>query len=267
MDTETLGPPSRPVALLITWVVLLGLFAAIAPTAQAALNIPFELLSLVMLAPALACVIGLLRPTWMPRAWEHVSRSQTLASAGLAGVAVLSFVGALTVILGHWPSWPPDTAGAGLAGYLALQAAGVLAEEIGWRGFVQRCGEQLAKPVVVSVIAGFIFGATHLGYWSLGLLPVLTFAITAMVMSVTITSIFVGSFWQRMVPAVVVHLGVNLGLGSLASEDQPLATTPTALGAAVIMLAITLIAKSLTQSRAVGTGVVRSSDESRPKLG
>jgi hypothetical protein len=59
---------------------------------------------------------------------------------------------------------------------------------------VQRVGEQFAGPVVVSAIAGFLFGATPLGYWSLGVMPLLTFAITAILMSLTITTTFTGSF-------------------------------------------------------------------------
>lgn len=114
---------------------------------------------------------------------------------------------------------------------------------------MQRCGEQFAKPAVVSALAGFVFGATHLGYWSLGALPVLTFAVTAMLMSLTITTIFVGSFWQRMIPAVIVHLGVNLGIASLSASDQPLATTLTAVGAALVMLSLAVVGKALFSRR------------------
>lgn len=239
----------RPAVVLILWGVLLGFFAGVAPVAQATFAVPFELLSLVMLAPAFACVVVVLRPKWMPVGWKVAVSREVFASAVVAGVAVVAFVSVLAMLTGRWPSWPPDTAGAPLVIFLVLQAFGALSEEIGWRGVVQRCGERFAKPAIVSAIAGFIFGATHLGYWSLGALPVLTFAITAMLMGLTITTIFVGSFWQRMIPAVIVHLGVNLGIASLSVSDQPLATTPTALGAALAMSLVAVIGRSLSDAR------------------
>lgn len=235
--------------MLILWVALLGLFASIAPAVQATFAVPFEVLSLVMLTPALACVVVILRPKWMPAAWKAVLSREILTSSVVAAVAVAGFVGVLALLTGRWPSWPPNTVGAPLVVFLVLQAGGVLAEEIGWRGVVQRCGEQFAKPAVVSALAGFVFGATHLGYWSLGALPVLTFAVTAMLMSLTITTIFVGSFWQRMIPAVIVHLGVNLGIASLSASDQPLATTLTAVGAALVMLSLAVVGKALFSRR------------------
>jgi membrane protease YdiL (CAAX protease family) len=240
--SPTVDRAGRPAVVLVLWVVLLGLFAGVAPVAQATFAVPFEVLSLVMLAPALACVVVLLRPKWMPGAWKTAVSEDVLTSALVAVVSVVGFVGVLSLLAGRWPSWPPSTDGAPLMVFLVLQTVGALSEEIGWRGVVQRCGEQFAKPAVVSAIAGFLFGATHLGYWSLGVLPVLTFALTAMLMSLTITAIFVGSFWQRMIPAVIIHLGVNLGMTSLSVSDQPLATTWMALVAAMAMLLLATVA-------------------------
>lgn len=57
---------ARPGLLLATWIVLLALFAALAPIGQAALRIPFELISFVMLAPAFASLVVVVRPSWMP---------------------------------------------------------------------------------------------------------------------------------------------------------------------------------------------------------
>lgn len=247
------SPPAartgRPAVVVILWIVLLGLFAGVAPVVQAAFAVPSELLALVMLAPACACLVVLLRPTWMPEPWETADAKEVLTSAVAAGTAVVGFLGVLALLTERWPSWPPDAAGAPLVVYVVLQAVGALSEEIGWRGIVQRCGEQFAKPAIASAIAGFVFGATHLGYWSLGALPMLTFAVTAMLMSLTITTIFVGALWQRMIPATIVHLGVNLGMASLPVSDQPLATTPTALGAAVAMLLVAVVGRSVISRR------------------
>jgi membrane protease YdiL (CAAX protease family) len=167
-----------------------------------------------------------------------------MVSTAIALVAVLGFVVALALLSGRSLSWPPADVEAPVAVFVAVQAFGALCEELGWRGVVQRVGEQFARPAVVSAIAGFLFGVTHLGYWSLGVVPVLTFAITATLMSLTITTIFTGSLWQRMLPAVVVHLGVNLGVVTLADQGEPLATTSWALGAAIVMLGIALVGRA-----------------------
>lgn len=221
----------------------------LAALAQAALGVPVELLSLVMLAPALACTVVLLRPSWMPTPWKRVRGLQVLSAAGISVVAVVVFFAVLAVVTASAPRWSAETGGATVVLFVALQALGALAEEVGWRGVVQRCGETFARPAVVSAGAGFLFGATHLGYWGLGVVPVLTFALTAMCMSLTITTIFIGAFWQRMIPALVVHLGLNLSLTMLPTDEAPLATGPAALGAAAAMLLVAVATKRYVVSR------------------
>lgn len=230
--------------MLAVWALLLALGASLAPLAQSLLGVPFQLLSLVMVAPALAALVVIVRPEWSPAWWPRVAAPRVMVSTSIALVAVLGFIGALAILSGRSLSWPSADVGAPVAVFVAVQVFGTLCEELGWRGVVQRVGEQFARPVVVSAIAGFLFGATHLGYWSLGVTPLLTFAITAMLMSLTITTIFTGSLWQRMIPAVVVHLGVNLGIGAIADQGEPLATTPWALGAVIVMLGIATIGRT-----------------------
>lgn len=86
-----------------------------------------------------------------------------------------------------------------------------------------------------------------------GLSVAVLFAATAMFMSLAITSIYEGNLWQRMVPAVVIHLGVNLTLVGLAQPNEPLATTTAALIAAAVMLvcilAITTVFRSIARRR------------------
>ncbi|UFU02901.1 CPBP family intramembrane metalloprotease [Ruania suaedae] len=242
MPVETTAPPAgprqRPVLLLTTWSVLLVASAAIAPWAQSALGVPYDVVSLVMFAPALACAIVLIRPAWLGSWWPRATARRVLGAASIAGLAVLAFAGCLMLVSGRTPTWPPSDLVVPVGVFLGLQTIGVLCEEVGWRGLVQRAGERFARPSVVSAVAGFLFGSTHLGYWSLGPLPVLVFAVTATLMSLTITSIFIGSLWQRMIPAVIVHLGVNFSVLGLAQQDEPLATTSAALAAAAVMLAL-----------------------------
>lgn len=235
----------RPARVLVIWAATLLVLAALAPAVQSALNVPYALLSLVMLAPALACTIVLVRPAWMPQPWPRASVRAVLVASALAALCVIVFLAVLTLVAGARPRWPTDTGGAPWMLFLLAQGIGALSEEVGWRGVVQRCGESVARPAVVSAIAGFLFGATHLGYWGLGILPVLTFALTAMLMSLTITTLFVGSFWQRMIPAVIVHLGLNLTLTSLSTAEASLGTSPGTLVAAAAMVGVAVLARAL----------------------
>ncbi|MGO2519106.1 MAG: CPBP family intramembrane glutamic endopeptidase [Microbacterium sp.] len=240
MTTRIHARRGRPGLILAVWGILLGLFAALAPLAQKSLGVPFELIALVMLAPGLASLVLLIRP-WRPAPWPRAQWPQVVIATCIAILAVITFFAVLTMISGNTPSWPASDLGAPIAVFLLVQAIGVLSEELGWRGVVQHSAEQFARPTVVSAIAGFLFGVTHIGYWPLGLGAVVTFGVTAALMSVTITRIFVGSLWQRMLPAVVVHLGVNITLMMLTSGDDPLATSLLALGAAMVMCGVAIV--------------------------
>lgn len=252
-DAPAAHSHQRPVLLLSVWAVLLLAFAATAPVVQAVFGVPWEVISLVMFAPALACAVVLVRPSWLGDWWPRASDRRVLGAAVMAVVVVLAFSACLMLVLGRTITWPPADLAAPVGVFLGLQILGVLCEEIGWRGLVQRAGERFARPWVVSAVAGFLFGATHLGYWSLGLLPVLLFAVTATFMSLTITSIYEGNLWQRMVPAVIIHLGVNLTVVGLAQPDEPLATTTAALIAAagmlVCALGLTTLSRSISRRR------------------
>lgn len=229
---------------------MLIVLAALAPVAQEAMALPWELLALVMLAPAVAAgLVLLVRPGWMPPWWPPAPASCVAAATAVSFVAVLAFTATLGLMIGRAPTLSALGADWPLWLLLPLQALGALGEEIGWRGVVQRAGEEFARPPVVSAVAGLLFGATHLGYWSLGLVPVVMFAVSAMLMSLTITTLFTGSLWQRMIPAVVVHLGVNLAGASLARADEPLSTTVPALVAAVVMFAVAAGAQALLVRR------------------
>ena len=236
-DARAAVRAGRPLHLLLVWIVLLGAFAAVAPMAQTASGIPFDVLSLVMLAPAAAGAVVLVRPSWLPRTRRPVSAGAVWRTAGYAVIAVTAFGTVLAVATGRAPDPSALDAGIPVAAFIAVQAVGVLSEEFGWRGIVQQCGERFARPETVSVTAGFVFGATHIGYWPLGPVPVLTFSATAAVMGLTIALVFRGTMLQRMVPAVIVHLGVNLVLSVFSAPEEPLATAPVTLAAASAMLA------------------------------
>lgn len=239
----------RPIILLVVWAALLGICAALAPLVQDTAGLPYDVLSLVMLAPAIASVIVIVRPAWFPHGWRAVGIREVTLSAIFALVAVAVFAVVLSASVQRLPSVSFTTGGVPFLAWFAIQPIGVLAEEVGWRGVVQRAGEQLARPTIVSAIAGFLFGVTHLGYWGSGLVPVLTFGFAAALMSLTITTIFRGSLFQRMLPAVIIHLGMNLAIGSLAESGEALATSPAVLIAAASMFVVAIVARFLTARR------------------
>ena len=244
---------ARPIALLVTWALLLGVFAVIAPILQEVSGVSFDALAFIMLAPAAASLIVLVRPKWFPSTWKATSVKPVLIASSIALLAVATYAVILSLSLQRLPTVSLLGAGAPLGLFLILQLIGVASEELGWRGVVQQTGEKLGKPWVVSAIAGFLFGATHLGYWQLGFSPVFIFALAAMFMSLTITTIFRGSFWQRLVPAIIVHFGVNMTIASLAQPEDPLATTLTALCASVGMFAVAFILNASLRRKASTT--------------
>ncbi len=247
----------KPIKSLAVWLLTLIILAVVMPLIQKLSGLPFELISLIMLAPALASLVLLVRKSWTPTFWQAVPITLVIRASLIAIVVVSVFYLTLATLTGWQVQSPATGVTVPVTIFLALQLIGVFAEEFGWRGFVQRLGENFANPAVVSAIAGFLFGITHLGYWSLGFLSVLTFGTTAMLMSLTITTIFKGSLMQRMIPAVIIHLGVNLTISSLTYNGQPLATTFTALVAAMLMLAAATSIQRLFQIKASNTKPIK----------
>lgn len=207
----TTGSRGRPVALIVAFVVLVAVYASIAPVVQEAIGLSWDVLGLIMLGPALvALVLWLVVRRWFPADWSAARPGGVVASA--AGAVAFVVVYALITArgLGVTPSLPPVIAGVPLVGVIALQALGALGEEIGWRGLMQAAGERLMSPLVTVLVMGFLFGVTHLGYWTAGPVFVGWFSLSTTLMSLGIFLIWRGSFWQRMLPATLIHLGVNL---------------------------------------------------------
>lgn len=163
--------------------------------------------------------------------------------AGTA-VALAAYFGAMLALAGTTPSLPPTIAGLPLLLVLLIQFLAVLGEETGWRGFVQRTSERFARPWTVLIIAGILFGATHLGYWELGPLFVALFTASAVAMVITIGLLWRGSFWQRMIPAGLIHFAVNTALVAFGLDysDVPVWMMPVP---ALIMLAVTALFRAV----------------------
>src|SRR5699024_10297517 len=96
---------ARPGLVLGIWFVLFAIFATQAPIAQASLRLPFELFSLVMLAPALASLVVAVRPSWMPPWWDPLGASRVMMATLAACVAVVAFIATLAGVTGRMPLW------------------------------------------------------------------------------------------------------------------------------------------------------------------
>lgn len=231
----TSPPPlrGRPGLLLSCWFLLLALLATLAPVVQTALGVDWEVLALVMLAPGLAAAAA-------AQGWAPVAPARMLRPVLPALTFATTYLLVLVALTGRRPVLPTEVAGLPLLLVVGLQALGALGEELGWRGLVQQAGEQLARPVVVVTVAGATFGATHLGYWSLGPVFMAWFSLSSVLMCLAMALTWRGSLAQRLVPATLIHLAVNLsllavpvGLGEVPAWALPL---PAAAGLAGVLL-------------------------------
>lgn len=225
----------RPLALIALWILVLGALAAVAPAVQNGLGVPWDVLILVMLAPAIATlIVRLAVPRWRAADWPAVPWGQVAAPAALALLYSAVVVGAMWWIGGEPPQLPAAVSGVPLALFVLLQAAGALGEEIGWRGEMQRAGEQLMPAPIATIAMGALFGLTHLGYWGLGPAFMIAFATSSVLMVLAMRLIWRGSTRQRMVPATLIHLGTNLALFAIpldvAQTPLWLMPVPAALG-------------------------------------
>lgn len=246
--TDRMGSGNKcSLALFTAWFISMGLLVSAAVPLQISLNFPFDLFAFVALAPAIACSVVLVFRRWLPEVWQRVPVRQVLISSGLACISVVVGVALFALATGRAPQWNIPTAGAPLALFLCLQVLGAFTEEVGWRGLAQHCCEQHLHPAVTAAILGFVFGLLHFGFWPLGVLTALTFATTAMFLGLTITTIYSGSFWQRMIPATIVHFGVNMALVLFAPGDVSFATSPQILGVMVAILAVAVAGRMIVR--------------------
>lgn len=233
----------RPRLLIACWLVLLGGLAVVAPAVQDALGVPWEWIALIMFAPTVAAlVLALVARGWFPSAWSSVGWPSVVRPAALALLFVIVNLAVATVLTGRLPELSSSVAGAPLALFLVLQAAGALGEEIGWRGVMQRAGEEIVPKWVATIALGILFGATHLGHWAAGPAFMVGFTASAVLMCVAIAVVWEGGFWQRMVPATMIHLGVNLSWAALGLGTVDLNPWLLPLPAAAALLVVTMAA-------------------------
>lgn len=248
----------RPLLLMAVWIVVLAVLAALAPLVQLATGIPWSLLALVMLAPAVAAlIVRLTLPRWRAAPWAAVPWRRVLAPAAIALVYVAVIVGVLAAVTGKAPSLPLEVAGVPITVFLVVQLVGALGEEIGWRGEMQRAAEEVLPSWPATLAVATLFGATHLSYWPYGPAFVAAFTCSSVLLAAAMRWLWRGSLWQRLVPAAIIHTGTNLSFvavpAAMESAELWMIPLPAAIGlAAVIPLALLLRRHESRSAREAG---------------
>lgn len=219
LSSRRMGPA------IIVWFLTSGLSAGVLLSLQSATGVDPEALSLVMLAPAIGAV-----PAWLitrghgfPGRRLHEGR-RFAVHIGLALVIVCVYFAVISVVRGSWPAVPAAVGGVSLPIFVLLQAAGALGEEIGYRGILLHGLHRWLSRSVAAVITGVAFGFWHVQYYALPPLQFAAFVVGAVALTMTMASLMVGSFWQRMTVCTVLHLGANLALAFVGTDPVSMFT-------------------------------------------
>lgn len=229
-DAPATALSSRRVgSAIVVWFLASGLSAGVLLSLQSATGVDPEALSLVMLAPAIGAV-----PAWLITRGHGFPGRLSLEGRrfaehiGLALVIVCVYFGVISVVRGSWPAVPVVVGGVSLPIFVLLQAAGALAEEIGYRGILLHGLHRWLSRTVAAVITGVAFGFWHVQYYALPPLQFAAFVVGAVALTMTMASLMVGSFWQRMTVCTLLHLGANLALAFTGSDSVSMFTFTSA---------------------------------------
>lgn len=212
------------------------------------------LLSLVMLAPTMgAAACWILNRRGLPRSPGSAPAPLALRSFALAiFVSVLYFV-AVTVILGQGPVIPATVGGLPVVVMIAAQFLGSLTEEIGFRGLLLPGLMRWLPRPLAAVVTGLLFGLWHVQYFGLPLVQHLAFILGTVALTVTMTYVMCGSFWQRMVTCTVIHTGANLALAFAGAPEVSL----TVFGMAIVIGGVLVTPLAVWLNRRRPDGAVR----------
>lgn len=183
-----------------------------------------------MLAPAIGT-----GPAWVVLRGCRVFTFRRAGSSALVAVAALS-LGVIAVHFavvsfarGNVPDIPAEVAGVPLILFVILQALGALTEEIGYRGFLLHTLYRWLPRLPAAVVVGVMFGLWHVQYFGLPVMEFLAFLVGTVALTLTMAYLMIGSFWQRMAVCTLIHLGANLALAFVGSDDISMITYSTAI--------------------------------------
>ena len=198
-----------------------------------------EVLSLVMLAPAVGAAVAWLlirdREPWSSRS---VSSPRMTRSLLLAAAVVVAYFVVISVVRGSAPSVPAQVSGVPVAGFILLQTLGALTEEIGFRGVLLHGLQRWLSRPAAAVLTGVLFGLWHVQYYALPLLQFAAFVAGTVALTLTMTYVMSGSFWQRMASCTLIHLGANLALAFVGDDSIQMTTFAVAIVAGGLTAAL-----------------------------
>ena len=215
---------------IVVWLLTSGLSAGVLLSLQSATGVDPEALSLVMAAPAIGAL-----PAWLiirghGFPGQQPDEGQRFAvNIGLSLVIVGVYFVVISIMRGNPPTVPAVVGGVSLPVFVALQAVGALAEEVGYRGVLFHGLRRWLSRPVAALIAGLAFGFWHVQYYSLPPLQFAAFVVGAVALTMTMASLMIGSFWQRMAVCTILHLGANLALALAGTEPVSMVTFTVAI--------------------------------------
>lgn len=209
------------------------------------------------LGPLIGAVAALLfvPASSMPEWPEPVVRKQwiahTILGVGAAALFALLLWGGLAIF--NVPAVDLSRSGAGTV-VIALAAGliGALAQEIGWRGFLQPLLESRMSRLGASLIVGML--------WSLWYVSALTDVLTALLLFATYVPFGIllghlgnGAAWQRVTTTTLVHWLLTLPIMFLAGIGGTLVQAVVAVAAIIVtasFMAMFVVATKRRKARA-----------------
>lgn len=220
----------RLVAALVTWLIVSSLSAGALLVLQPIIGPDPEVLSLVMLAPAIGT-----GPAWVVLRGRGVFIFRRAGPSALVAACAVSFgviavyFAVISFVRGNGPDLPAEVAGVPLILFVLLQVLGALTEELGYRGFLLHVLYRWLPRLPAAVIVGVMFGMWHVQYFGLPVMEFLAFFLGTVALTLTMAYLMVGSFWQRMAVCTLIHLGANLALAFVGTDDISMFTYSTAI--------------------------------------
>ena len=191
-----------------------------------------SILSLVMLAPAVgAAVCWVVARRGLPRSPGPAPTRVFVRSLGLCALVIVVYFVVVAVVLGHPPTVPATVGGLPVVVMIGAQFLGSLGEEIGFRGLLLPGLMRWLPRPVAAVVVGILFGLWHVQYFGLPVLEHLAFILGTIALTVTMTYVMSGSFWQRMITCTIIHTGANLALAFAGGEQVSM----TLFGGAIVI--------------------------------
>ncbi|WP_218131408.1 CPBP family intramembrane glutamic endopeptidase [Nocardioides sp. YR527] len=221
---------ARVALALVVWLAG-SMVAAIALLAlQPRTGPDLEVLSLVMLAPAIGAAVAwpLIRGR-EPWATRPVSSPVLARSIVLALAVVAAYFVVISVACGSAPTVPAQVGGVPVVLFVLLQALGALTEEIGFRGVLLHGLQSWLPRPLAAVVTGVLFGLWHVQYYALPPLQLAAFMVGTTALTLTMAYVMTGSFWQRMASCTLIHLGANLALAFVGDDAVPMTTFAAAI--------------------------------------